>query len=557
MRSEPSIHPSDKERKEMEQWSRLTTSLEELDQTLQAGGEIQWNNNRNGLDDLEEKLSSTKTGGYNHHGGKLLELTSRVLLRLTALIKVDSDLYYNPRELERTTELIKAQTDFIKTLDSKIRLISNLVTLSISIQTDNNNNELVDSYFESRCELIYRLSCWCSTGYTNDEWVLQPELAKLITTTIDKLWLIPYTSIEKIRVRDWNLTLEISYMILDKQIKPLFTHLSSRHINPLTGRKIDLPQEHLFGPTSNSLDEPIWKIEGIGLWNAICILLDRLNHDPGLNHIWPLLIPPIITLIENNIPRYRLPGIQLSIHLLRNVSPTLICQSGINSILQNAYTNTFGLLNLKQTYKLLKSTFEANIQLIKLEYDHFHNQEDRYNKLNKLIEDSIWNALSFGKKTGSEGVDLHVFAFDSFMVVSDQLGFGMGRYIRVIIPYLCETLLNLQILDQDNYKIVLKINSLIKRLFHTCFELLIEWKSRLIVVYSSCWIEWSSPSTLSENRSFSGEDLLKVRDSIIEDVFHSMGIVTGAEKEEDLVEMIRIIKTDHPILNQLFDPLYL
>ncbi|KAI9612977.1 hypothetical protein H4Q26_010247 [Puccinia striiformis f. sp. tritici PST-130] len=100
----------------------------------------------------------------------------------------------------------------------------------------------------------------------------------------------------------------------------------------------------------------------------------------------------------------------------------------------------------------------------------------------------------FREENGSEGVDLHVFAVDSFMVVSDELGF-----VWVIIPYLCETLLNLQLLDQDNYKIVLKINSLIKRLFRTCFELLIEWKSRLIVVYSSCWIEWSSPSTLSEN----------------------------------------------------------
>jgi len=113
---------------------------------------------------------------------------------------------------------------------------------------------------------------------------------------IDHLWQIPHP-IKHVHLRHWNINLEIGFVILDKHIKPLFTRqkILSRNVNPSTGRKIEVKQGHLFGPTSDSLDEPIWKIEGVGFWNAMGILLDRLHQDPGLREIWPLIIPPIIT----------------------------------------------------------------------------------------------------------------------------------------------------------------------------------------------------------------------------------------------------------------------
>jgi hypothetical protein len=72
----------------------------------------------------------------------------------------------------------------------------------------------------------------------------------------------------------------VGYVILEEHIKPLFTaqHTFSRHVNPTTGRKIQRQQEHLFGPASDSLDEPVWKLEGMGFWNAMSLLLARLHE---------------------------------------------------------------------------------------------------------------------------------------------------------------------------------------------------------------------------------------------------------------------------------------
>jgi len=316
------------------------------------------------------------------------------------------------------------------------------------------------------------------------------------------------------------------------------------------------------------------------------ILLDRLHQDPGLREIWPLIIPPIITLVESSVPRYRLRGLQLSIHLLRNVPPLLICQTGINSILQNAFSTTFGLLNIQQTFDLLNAAFDASMMLIEVQWKASQqtpkDQANRYNQINQLMEESVFNALSFGKGQGHDGqMELHNFAVRRVIEITRELGYGIGRHIRVIMPYLCETLLNLT-LSRASYSTVIEINKLLKLLFSTCEDLLLEWRSRLIVVLATCWIEWRPgpeskphpvPSTKQHNVSqqeLSDDELEAVRKSIVEDTLKSFIRHVGGsngdaghgdnqgqdEQMKELLKMMKTITDSHPLLNELFDPLF-
>ncbi|EFP82365.1 uncharacterized protein PGTG_08321 [Puccinia graminis f. sp. tritici CRL 75-36-700-3] len=542
---------------------------------------------------------------------ELLALTSKALQKLATQIQIDSTIYYNPRELPPSQELSRTQTASIEILGRKIRLISTLTDLLEKkiIPEDSSRDQdeilLLESNFECRCEMIYRLSCWCSMGYSNDEWELRAEHRDKIMRTIDRLWRLPH-SIEKVPLRGWNINLEIAYIILEKQIKPLFARqhlLSSRHLNPATGRKIERKQDHLFAPRSDSLDEPLWKLEGIGFWNAICLLLERLHQDPGLKEIWPLLIPPIITLAESSIPRYRLRGIQLSIALLEDVPPLIICQTGINSILQNAFSTTFSLLNIEQTHALLSSGFEASKRLIEVEWrasgQTREAQAARYEQLNRLLAEAIFNPLAFCKSHSTTShIDLHLFAVTRLAEIARELGFGIARYVRVILPYLCETLLSLH-LSSTTYNLVIEVNELIGLLFKTCREVIEEWRSRLIVVFSTCWIEWTSSSSseddhpLNENnnnnkpsdpsssfsnnnnrRLISEEQIDSLHRSIIRHTFMSFinptahpdhprdAGVCGVANDVDhplsdpLLQMINSIQHSHPSLTRFFAPLF-
>ncbi|OAV92297.1 hypothetical protein PTTG_03939 [Puccinia triticina 1-1 BBBD Race 1] len=568
-----------------DEWAALMTTLAELDRSLETGQAPPPER-----DELDGRLTRSirkalKTNARAELGpdavAEVASSSTAALRKLAGHIKIDSRIYYNPRELERTADLIQNQIESTRILDRNIRLVSSLTDLLETVfenQTGDEDESQLQSCFECRCEMIYRLACWCSVGYSNDEWDLDPELRKIIDTTIDRLWRMPY-SVNKVPVRGWNIDLEIAYIVLNTQIKPLFTAQKtfSRHVNPATGRKIERKEEHLLGPSSDSLDEPAWKLEGIGLWNAMCIVLDRLHHDPGLKEIWPLLIPPIVTLVESTMPHYRLRGIQLSICLLRNVQPLLICQTGINSILQNAFSTTFSLLNIQQTYALLDAAFEATRLLIDVEWrasrQTARDQAARYLHLNRLIEQAIFNALTFGKGQGQPGqVELHLFAVSRFIEITRDLGYGIGRYIRVILPYLCETLLSLT-LSRSSYLVVIEINKLLQLLFAMCADLLVEWRSRLVAVYATCWLEWrraGADEADGPGHVLSEPEVEAVRQSTIEDTLksfvkpdHASGDERSGgsnqeegQRQEELLKMIKTVRETDPLLDELFGPLF-
>jgi hypothetical protein len=131
---------------------------------------------------LDALRNKTSPGAISQ---ETLTLTSRILSALTPHLRIDSRIYYNPRELDQTAEWSHAQADALNALDRTVRLVSSLAELLHKLlqHTPQNQHEaLLGAYFKSRCELIYRLSCWCSIGYSNDEWDLEPELRSQISS---------------------------------------------------------------------------------------------------------------------------------------------------------------------------------------------------------------------------------------------------------------------------------------------------------------------------------------------------------------------------------------
>lgn len=510
----------------------------------------------------------------------ILSSTAKVLSRLSPYTKIDSNLFYNPRELKDSPELIQDQLEAINLLDRCIRLISSLVDLFKLVAEGEDEIHSIDFSFDVRCELIHRLSCWLTVGYSNDEWNLDSELQSIIQSVADRLWKLPHR-LENRHVHDWNICLEQASNILQYQIKPLFSRQNcySRNVNPVTGKKIAHQQEHLFGPTSNSLDDhQLWKLEGTGFWNTMCALLERLHEDPGLKEIWPLLIPPIITLLDETTPRYRLRGLQLSISLIQHVPPSLLCQTGIDSLLRKSFSTTFGLLNLQQTYDLLNSAFEASMLLIQAQWDASQkaaeDQSDRYHQLHKLVEESIFNALTFGRNQEDDHnrIKLNSFVINRLTDMTRKLNYAIGRYFRIIVPYLCETLLDMA-LTRSNYWLVIRINRLINLLLETCHELMMRWGSRLIIVFASCWVEWrtgtdEATSSINSNydQAVTPQELEQVKASIVKDAFEPFLVYipkVGSDQAvnqdpaltKQLWAMIETMKQTTPYLNELFDPL--
>jgi hypothetical protein len=102
-----------------------------------------------------------------------------------------------------------------------------------------------------------------------------------------------------------------------------------------------------------------------------------------------------------------------------------------------AFSATFSLLNVRQTYELMDAAFDASMVLIGVQFKASgqgrKDEAARYEQMDQLLEESVFNALTFGKSQGQQdGMSpLYAFATRRFSEMTLELGYGIGRYVRV------------------------------------------------------------------------------------------------------------------------------
>ncbi|MBW0494264.1 hypothetical protein O181_033979 [Austropuccinia psidii MF-1] len=510
---------------------------------------------------VETSFRNTPVNTENEQeiNNEIISLSFFFLHSLLPLLEIDSDFFFNPKELPETDELIENKANAVDSVSQAIAFASVLVQ-ALSKYYYVCQHALAQLTLEIRWRLVYRLSRWFSTGYINDEWRLTEATRDKIQQTLGRLWDFPCTIDNKLGPQ-WDSHLELASMILTNEIKPLFTEDggSSRKVSS-TGRRVQNEQEHLFGPASSAFDESQpWKLEGMGFWNSICDILNRLHHKLGLQEIWPLLIPPIITLLEESTPRYRLRGLQMSISLLEHTPSPIICRTGIDSLLQSFFSTTFSFLNIPQTLDLLNSTFEANLKLIESQWlasqKNRQDQVARYNRYDQLMEESVFNVLAFGKTREKHTNSINDFIIIRMSNMVHMLGYPIGRYLRVILPFLCETLLNLDS-NQPSWITIQLANKLIVDLFSTCPDLLVKWKSRIIVVLATVWL--NSQTCGNNCETDFNQSLAMLKQSIIDILRYVAANNVEGQRDNtsgDLLEMMKVMKQENSSLKDIFDPI--
>ncbi|KAG0147348.1 hypothetical protein CROQUDRAFT_656276 [Cronartium quercuum f. sp. fusiforme G11] len=350
---------------------------------------------------------------------------------------------------------------------------------------------------QTRCGLIYRLGCWNSIGDVKDEWDLSGRTRELLTGTIDRLWPGPecvYEEEDRYKhLPPISSVIKVASFILAEHVKPLFGSVTPS-VNTETGRRVEREHAQLFGPSASVGDDrlELWKQRDRGFHNVISLLLARLQQPVEFEAVWPLIVPPTITLLEQSVPIHRLRGLQISKVLIQHAPPSLICRTGIDALLQKAFTTSFTFLHLPETLHILRSSFEANIFLIECQWTASDRllkaQADRYERLNTLLEDCLFNLLAFGKTDRDERVGVDDFVLLKLDQFIDLLGLALARHYRVIMPYLCDLITNVH-MNGVNAQTMRTALGLIVRLMETGEDLAGKWRSRLLVVLAVAWIE--------------------------------------------------------------------
>ncbi|KAF6762465.1 hypothetical protein DFP72DRAFT_876009 [Ephemerocybe angulata] len=131
-------------------------------------------------------------------------------------------------------------------------------------------------------------------------------------------------------------------------------------------------EDHLSKEESQSITQDFFESEGqiwkntIGLGAIVYWCID--NIEPGTYmDVWHLIVPPVMTFLDDYQPRYKLWGLLVAQRMLRDVSPNLLKTTGIHGLLKSILAHqdsplspTILRLSISQSLRLtLLTTTEA------------------------------------------------------------------------------------------------------------------------------------------------------------------------------------------------------
>ncbi|QRW05517.1 short chain dehydrogenase [Ceratobasidium sp. AG-Ba] len=217
--------------------------------------------------------------------------------------------------------------------------------------------------------------------------------------------------------------------VLLVHLKPIFQGAVHPGVRQDTGRAQQNPLD-----VQNMYDEQPWKFHGIGSWNTLAWVLSHLESD-SFESLWPLIIPPLLTLVDDYDPAYKIRGIAVTNALLQRISASLLHRTGIDELLFKALQSALQNLTSDQSPTLLRAAMPCYLSLTNLVLN-----EDSIQKFEKLCA-VVTDTIVPGWLYASSRVELMVASVDVLLLIIQALGIGSARFLKAFIPQLTENIL--------------------------------------------------------------------------------------------------------------------
>ncbi|RHZ81237.1 hypothetical protein Glove_122g106 [Diversispora epigaea] len=215
--------------------------------------------------------------------------------------------------------------------------------------------------------------------------------------------------------------------ILENSVKPIFLKHSKIHTEKREGktfskRVLNYGENDLWrGEISHAVYILCW-----------CVLLMKGSE---IESTIGLIIPPILSLIDDYDIRFKTQGVIMLNHLLKKVKkPEIIQRSGLSDVFYDALLNCLSYQQEIIHVSLLQSSYSAIIELISTVESM--ESESRYLKYEKILSQHIIKGFIYA---GDKLVIKQVL-LDQVIPLVNELGIIVVKYLKDLIKHLCSTL---------------------------------------------------------------------------------------------------------------------
>ncbi|KAH9950053.1 hypothetical protein B0H21DRAFT_724540 [Amylocystis lapponica] len=319
--------------------------------------------------------------------------------------------------------------------------------------------------------------------------------------------------------------------ILTNQVKPNFLSNPHPQLSASTGRTLPRPA----GGPHASLDHfqgQLWKTRP-GIANLISWCVRRMETT-SYERLWHLIIPPVMTLLDDYEAQYKLQGIQIVSEMLQNVPADLLRRTGVDTLLFSSLKNCLAFLHNPETPNLIRATVPATIALVLL--TTHAKSAARFDQLCALLGDgligSVWIYASGDPDTLEASLDVLPEAVTA-------LDIGTARYLKALVPQL---VLPLASAPEKMFSAPLMRASLraLTVVIKACAPRMHIWKGTILEGVIKCWV------TLADSGA-DGEDTRELKDALKE----VCDCLSDACPSVVKVEYVRMLQVDADMFSPL------
>ncbi|KIJ56772.1 hypothetical protein M422DRAFT_62703 [Sphaerobolus stellatus SS14] len=301
-------------------------------------------------------------------------------------------------------------------------------------------------------------------------------------------------------------TLDVITSVLTYHVKPCFIKNPHSRINVESGRKLHRAAGGSAGVTDFYEDQEWKNYPWIGHILHWCI--KHLNSE-DYERLWPLVIPPSMTLLDDYEIYSKLNGVWVISEMLVNVPPILLKRTGIDGLLKTVELLFTALLcfwfiqlqSLKSTTlhlhspltpQLIRTSIPAFITLTNITTTD--GSRERFDELSTLLGDNILGGIWLYAYNEYATLEVSILALPA---VLEELGIGSVRFLKPIISQLIHNITEVPTIEASCAMQVASV-ALLEFLMNTYCERIFHWSGFIAEGFARCWVALQESSLVSK-----------------------------------------------------------
>jgi len=281
-------------------------------------------------------------------------------------------------------------------------------------------------------------------------------------------------------------------------VRPLFAKARPTNVTA-TGRRVvseQLPQKITVESMNDEITKP-WKKDAYALnlleW-VVGILNERMVED-----VWHLVVPPLLTLIDDWETNYKRLGAQLLTRLLVATPPLLLERTGLAEVFAEALLPCLSYLPTltpePDSLDLQHSIYPALTTLARVRCPDLPaagskllNAEDSRRARIKHLDIIVRKGLIYSYAHCNQYPRIVTFLFTQLAVLLAELGIDSVKHLQVLLPMLTETLSSRTLAEAQQLQTLTAAVKAMQALILNAWPRMGEYKGEVTKGLTLCWL---------------------------------------------------------------------